>query len=414
MFDNAESLLQQIKLGEDSCLEFKEVRTMGTKIKGPLQNDLADELAAFANSRLGGVLLLGVSDSGVITGIDQNMLSVVETMVRNACSDSIEPLLFVTTRHMELLDSSGESKYIILVNISPSLFVHRSPGGYYTRLGDAKKPMPTELLARLFQQRSQVRFLPFDEQAVPETTMNDLNINTILPFLLEGTEPNEDTLLKLKLLTRDDRGDIRCSVGGVLLFGRDPQQVFPNAVIECVYYRGTIQDSDQQVDAQRVEGNLFQQIDETIAFVLRTMRVGAVKAPDRRETPQFADRAVFEAIVNAVAHRDYSIYGAKIRLFVFDNRLELSSPGALPNSVTVESLPMRQMTRNELITRFLGRTQPRTLPRFSNRKYMETRGDGVQIILRESEKLTGKSPLYQLYDDELRLTIYGYPFGDLH
>lgn len=274
MFDTLESLLQQIKLGEDSCLVFKEVRTQGYKIKGPTQNDLADELAAFANSRLGGVLLMGVSDSGQITGIEQHMISIVEAMIRNACSDSIEPILFVTTRHLSIPDELGEPKYIIRVDISKSLFVHRSPSGYYNRIGDAKKPMPTELLARLFQQRSQARLLPFDEHAVPNTNCSDLNIDAILPFLLEGTLPSEETLLKLKILTKDEHGDSRCSVGGLLLFGRHPQQIFANAVIE-------------------------------------------------------------------------------------------------------------------------------------------TRGDGVQIILRESEKLSGKSPTYQLYDDELRLTIYGYPFADL-
>jgi len=90
-----------------------------------------------------------------------------------------------------------------------------------------------------------------------------------------------------------------------------------------------------------------------MAFLHRNQRVAATKEPQRIEVPQFSIRAVFEAVVNAVAHRDYSIHGSKIRIFLFDGRLEIFSPGALPNTVSVESLSLRQATRNELLTSLL-------------------------------------------------------------
>jgi predicted HTH transcriptional regulator len=138
------------------------------------------------------------------------------------------------------------------------------------------------------------------------------------------------------------------------------------------------------------------------------MRVAAIKAPGRVEIPQFNERAVFEAIVNAVAHRDYSIHGSKIRLFMFDDRLELYSPGPLPNTVTIESLPLRQATRNELITSLLARCPVEPDDRQVGRQYlMEKRGDGVPIIMNESYALSGRYPEYRLIDDaELLLTIY--------
>jgi predicted HTH transcriptional regulator len=119
-------------------------------------------------------------------------------------------------------------------------------------------------------------------------------------------------------------------------------------------------------------------------------------------------RAVFEAIVNAVVHRDYSKTGSKIRLFMFANRLELYSPGALANTLTVEDLPYNQATRNELLARLLSET---TLDddmeaKVTRRHFLERRGEGVGIILNESSSLSGKTPLYELFGEELRLTIF--------
>lgn len=143
-------------------------------------------------------------------------------------------------------------------------------------------------------------------------------------------------------------------------------------------------------------------------FLRKNQTVGAFKQPHRVEKPQFSERAVFEAVVNAVAHRDYSISGSKIRLFMFDDRLEIYSPGALSNTVTVESIHLRQATRNELITSLLSETpMAESVGRVGRDFYMEKRGNGVSIIMDESERLSGKKPTFRLIDDsELLLTIY--------
>jgi len=138
------------------------------------------------------------------------------------------------------------------------------------------------------------------------------------------------------------------------------------------------------------------------------MRVAATKSPGRLELPQFSIRAVFEAVVNAVAHRDYSIHGSKIRLFLFDDRLELYSPGSLPNTVTIDSIALRQSTRNELLTSLLAKCQTTEQEEGVGRQYlMEKRGDGVPIILSESRKLSGREPEYRVIDDaEVRLIVH--------
>ena len=126
------------------------------------------------------------------------------------------------------------------------------------------------------------------------------------------------------------------------------------------------------------------------------------------ETPQFSIRAVFEAVVNAVAHRDYSIHASKIRCFMFEDRLEIRSPGPPPNTVTLESMAMRQATRNELVASLLSACPfPRPSDAVRRRYYMEKRGEGVPIIFSESTALSGKPPEYKLIDNtELLLTIW--------
>jgi len=119
---------------------------------------------------------------------------------------------------------------------------------------------------------------------------------------------------------------------------------------------------------------------------------------------------VFEALVNAVAHRDYSIYGAKIRLRIFANRLEIYSPGALANTMTVDSLAVRQASRNETITSLLAKCPvPEDIGGLETQRstLMDRRGEGVAIILERSEELSGKRPVYELPDEsELKLTIF--------
>lgn len=133
-----------------------------------------------------------------------------------------------------------------------------------------------------------------------------------------------------------------------------------------------------------------------------------MKGIGRSDHPQFSERAVFEAIVNAVAHRDYSVEHSKIRFFIFDDRLEVYSPGALVNSMRVESMSLRTATRNERITNLLAECPlPDGFDHLGRTAMMERRGDGVDIILSESQKLSGKRPEYRVLDDaELLLTIH--------
>jgi len=175
VFDNVADLLEKIRLGEDSFLELKEVRFAGQRVNGPHRDSLADELAAFANGR-GGVCVLGVDDAREVIGVPLDRLDLVEDFVRQLCLDNINPPLAPVIERLTLPSSTGEQLPVLKVDVSGSLFVHKSPGGYFHRVGSAKREMAPDYLARLFQQRSQARIIRFDEHNVRISAKRALEI----------------------------------------------------------------------------------------------------------------------------------------------------------------------------------------------------------------------------------------------
>lgn len=409
MYVNSFDLLKQIALGEDSVLELKTMEFSGNKIVGPHRDSMADELAAMANTA-SGVVVLGVDDkTKEVCGIPPEKLDIVEGWLRSICNDSIDPPLDCVIRKLIAPDQRGGEKAILCVDVPRSLFVHKSPNGYFRRIGSSKREMKPDVLARLFQQRSQARLIRFDEQIVPGTSVDDLNPKLWNRFrTVISPKDDHEFLEKMRLIARDENNTIRATVSGILLASDEPEVFISNAFIQAVCYRGTERSAANQLDAKDITGPLDVQIRDACKFVERNMRVFAIKAPNRIETPQFSMNAVFEAIVNAVAHRDYSVYGSKIRLHLFADRLEIFSPGTIPNTMAIESISERQSARNELITSLLARCPMNVDAAGSQRSFiMDKRGEGVPIIITESEKLSGKKPEYRLLDDaELMLTIF--------
>ena len=416
MFDSRKEILDRIRLGEAACLELKEVRFAGGKVRGPRRDDLANEIAAFANGR-GGVCLLGVADDPrEIVGIPEDRIDAVVALAREVCTESIEPPLSALIEPIRLPAATGEELVVVKIDVPRSLFVHKSPGGYLHRVGDAKRSMPPDYLSRLFTQRSQARLIRFDEQIVPGARVEDLSAPLWERFRTTRTGAAPESLLSnLGMARADDDGALRPTVAGVLLASADPRRWLPNAFIQAVAYRGTrvrpdLSGDPYQLDAADVTGPLDAQVEQACRFVARNMKVAAFKHMGRVDRPQFDVEAVFEALVNAVAHRDYSIYGSKIRLRLFGDRLELHSPGAIPNAISVERLEHLQSSRNEVVTSLLAKCPvPAGIPwlKTDRATLMEKRGEGVRIILENSRDLSGREPEYREIDEAaLMLTIY--------
>ena len=396
-----EEVSRQLRLGEDSRWEFKAIDFAGDQPKSPRRDDWADEIAALANAN-GGVVLCGVSDKSDVQGMSREQMDALEEMINELCSDSIRPPIRVNIFRRE----TSDRKPFLMVEVPEGDAQHDSPGGSFRRVGSTKRKMASDERLRLAQGRGQARFLWFDKQTVDETGFGTLD-EALWKLLLsaEGASDPELALEKMGLLAPDKNGTTRATVAGVLLCSSSPEQWLPNACITATRYRGADRASGQ-LDSQTIGGPLDKQIVQALAFAVRNMRVAARKEPARQDRPQYSEKAMFEALVNAVVHRDYSIRGSRIRLSMFEDRLELCSPGSLPNNLTVESMGSRQSTRNEVLTSVLSRMNVVGNEGVGRQYFMERRGDGVRIIRRETQELSGFPPDVEVIDEsELCVTI---------
>lgn len=396
MFDATDQILRQLRAGEDSRTEFKELRYGKRGVISPRTENLAAEMVAFANAG-GGTLIFGVDDSGAPAGVPRDRLDAVEQWIINVASDLCDPPIRPMLGRTVVPGADGEVT-IVLAEVPRGVHVHRTAQGrYHVRVGSTKRDLDRTELARLFQDRG--RGFVFDEQPVHAATANDLSRGLLeAHFELSPTIPWPDLLRNTRITSRDRHGVDRPTVAGLLAFSSDTTRHLLSAYIEAACYGGTRLSSDDLVRAERLTGPVSDQIDKGIAFVMHYMRKGR----SSRGAPYDID-VVDEAVVNAVAHRDYSVYGSKIRLFLYADRLEVYSPGGLPNGITVDEMPYRTFTRNQLLVSFLSRMRSARTGQY----YLESRGEGVRKILEGGEAHSGRRPEYELFGNELRLTVWG-------
>jgi len=405
VFVTLEEIARQLAAGEDARAEFKEVVFGDRSVRSPNTEDVAGEMVAFGNSE-GGVIFLGVDDAGIIRGLPADRLSDVESWIVNVATNNCNPPLRPLIRRERLPVPGGSEAVVMLVEVPRGLYVHgTSSGRHYVRVGSSKQILTGAPLARLFQERG--RAFIFDEQPVPTGTTDDIDPDSIRRFFGDRSPsiPLPDLLRNTRVVAAFDGGPDRPTVAGLLAFGKVPQDHLHAAYVEAAVYRGPRLTSDELVHAERLGGRADTQIDDATAFVERFMLKPARKPAGREDFPQYDVGAIHEAIVNAIAHRDYSIAGSKIRLFVFADRVELYSPGGLPNTLTIETMPFRVFTRNQLLVNFLSKMKSAR----TGRAILESRGEGVRRILEASERHSGRKPTYELFGKELRLTIWAAP-----
>ena len=406
MFESRDRILDQLRAGEDGRAEFKEVRFGNRGVVSPNTEELAGELVAFANAE-GVVVFLGVDDSGAVRGIPPARIDAVEHWVLNVATHNCDPPIRPILRKALLPGDGGDDRRVLMAEVPRGLYVHRTSGGrYYARLGSTKRDLTPPELVRLFQQRG--RGYVFDEQPVLAAAVDDLNRHRLEAFFGRSpTIPWLDLLRNTRVTYRDEDGVDRPTVAGLLVFGTEPADFLPSGSIEAACYRGTRLSSDDLIHAERLAGPVSDQIDAGIGFVARFMQAPPGQRPSGDDgapydgAPYDLD-VVDEAVVNAAAHRDYAISGSKIRLFLFADRLELYSPGKLPNTLTLDDMPYRTFTRNQLLVSFLSRIRSRR----TGQVFLESRGEGVRKILEAGETYSGRRPEYELFGDELRLTLW--------
>lgn len=386
-------ILAEIAAGEGQRREFKRL------IDNP--ESVAGEVVAFANGD-GGTLYVGVDDDGRIIGLsdaDATFQSLTN-ICRDRCIPPISPVI-------EELTVNGQD--IIVLTVRPELNrlkPYRTAGGrFYIRTGKDKKDATGRELIRIAQAAGE---LHYDESPVLGTGLADLSLSAFsayhqLQFGLTLDEHMEQSGLDLHTLLRNLRllhdldGELALSVAGLLVFGEVPQRFMPHSRLSAVAFVGDDEDSDI-LDRREITGRLPTIIDDTRLFLERNIRAPAREQGFGREDILLYDRkALGEAVVNAVAHRDYSLSGSQIRLFLFQDRVEVRSPGRLPNSVTLDNIKLGvHVERNRTIATLL-----------TQLGYMSAIGTGVpRLIVRLSRALSGREPEFELVGEELRVRIW--------
>ena len=362
---NQEELVEIIRNGESSKVEFKR--------EDVHPNSLAEEIVAFANLE-GGIILIGVDDSGGLIGCFRDD---VDEFIVNVCRNTVRPSIIPVIENIFL-----DGKKIVIVTIPRGDTAYSTSRGlYYIRIGPTKQTPTQQELLRLFQKKN---MLQFDETPVIKSSLDSIDILRVNKYLSKlGQSPVDEEnkkgflreLVNLSILIEVDE-KVYPSIGGILAFGKNPQKYFPSYNIVCGAYRGNDFLSDT-VRENDLTGTLDELIEDAIAFLkLTTPQWQELEGGIQRKNEYlYPIEAIREGIVNAVCHRDYTITGTAIRVFLFDDRLEIRSPGTLPNTLTLDNMLYRQFTRNQMIASFL-----------TGYGYMERRGKGVLRMRRLCEE----------------------------
>lgn len=385
--DDVRTLVSQ---GEGPTVEFKR--------EIPRQaDDLATELVAFANTR-GGTLILGVDDDGRVVGLTDDPQR-LEERVMGLCR-ACDPSLTVTTEVVELDDNT-----LLVIHIPEGLDKpYRARGRCYVRVGSTTQRASREEERRLFQESGQVLY---ERTPLEEADYEDLDEGKLRRYF-EQRAPDAAvnagrTLRELGeqadlpfLVRRGDR--LVPTVAALLLFGHRPTYYLPQAIVSAARFP-SLEIDVTAIDRGSFRGTVDELIEQGVAFVARNMRTASILSEDefprRTDVPEYPLKAIREAITNAVMHRDYSLAGQMVTLAMFDDRLEVLSPGGLVRGMTLEDLGTgKHLARNPTLAEAMRQLG-----------WAERFGTGIRLIRREMKALGSAEPLFTAGADSFTVTL---------
>ena len=380
-------LAETLRRPEGKTLEFK--RDLSSP-RGFLRT-----VAAFANTA-GGTVVIGVADrSREVRGIG-DAIDLEERAV-SLIGDSIQPRILPDVEVLKYRD-----RQLLAIRVHPSAarphFLRQAGlrSGTYVRVGPTNRQADAQLIAEM--QRYAIGET-FDEWPMPEVDSEAIDFRLASESFAPVRNLRRRHLETLRLLT-PHQGRLVPTVGGMLLFGRERLDRFPDAWIQAGRFAGT--DKAAILDHTRLDAPLIQVVDEAVAFVekhsLRGAVIGRVRRRDRWSLPSAAVR---EAIVNAVVHTDFSQRGAPIRISIFDDRLEVENPGLLPFGLTLEDLPRGV---SKLRNRVIGRV-------FHELGLVEQWGSGAQRMIAACRDDGLPAPVWEGVGLRLRVTLRADPRG---
>jgi len=369
-------ILRRIELGEDARTEFKS----GI---GELSS-IRRTLCAFANGE-GGLLVVGVDDSGGIVGVEKNTEIVQEqftSFLQNGCGRPVTAALgrqLVGNKWVHWIEVQRHQRGYEPFN---------TDGRFWIRRGRSTvAPSPSEL-QELFNVFGLVLT---EQQTISSATSDDIDLNTFRAFMKSqgkqmdtGPQPNiESDLQNASVCDWLDKV-LRPTLYGLMVFGRDPQEHrhTTSLFIQCAAYDGVDQ-SAEVISSGEGKGRIDEQVIRSFGWVRSLGRKERYKGIRRIDRPLVPDSALREALVNAVIHRDYALTGSQILLEVFNDRIDVTSPGALPNHMTVEQARSggAPRSRNEMMANAMVVHQ-----------LMERRGRGWLLMRHAMRSFNGTEP----------------------
>lgn len=322
------TLREELLKGEDSTRQFKR--------RFNWADDVAEEVVAFLNTR-GGRIFIGVDDKdGSIVGVPSDQVDKQSQLIANACDNNLTPPASVLTENVTTSDG-----VVIVATIEEGVdkpYQTKKGGHFFVKKGaDKRHVFNRSELQRLFQDAHTVYG---EARIVAGSSIADLDVERFRDFYQTKYRkllPPEEADLIRELTACRLAKDCCLTVAGIMLFGIHPQQQLPSFTTKAVWFRGTDRSGADYYDSRQFAGHLASQYEEAMAFLRRwcsRIQNGSFNAPSSVEIPE----VVFEELlVNALVHRDYFINDS-IKLFIFDDRIEIRSPGRLPNSLTIEEV----------------------------------------------------------------------------
>ena len=341
-------LVDIISSGETSKVQFK--RELDS-------NDaMADELIAFSNAK-GGKIFIGVEDkTGELIGLNADQIRRYNQSLVNIANDMIKPQVFIFTEVINVSEDVESGKKILVVEISEGIskpYKDKNGAVWIKQGSDKRRLTDNNELIRLFQQSG---LLYLDEMIVPQTTIADIDISKVSYYLtlLYKREREIDFDMSEKLLNNlNIMKEGRLTLGGLLFFAKNPQKYRPAFCVKAVSFVGNSISGNTYRSSQDIEGTIPQLFEETLRFfTTNLLYVQAGQNFNSVGQLEISLIALEELLQNALIHRDYS-KNAPVRVMIFDDRIEIISPGALPNSLSVENIKLgNAVVRNNLLVSY--------------------------------------------------------------
>ena len=357
---------------------------------------LAVIVVAFANAD-GGDVVIGIEDDGRITGINSNEDHLNELL--RVPFDFCVPSVPAEVHFVDCIDVNGNPNRVSVMHVEPSMRVHanQADDAFY-RVGDKSKKLNFEMRMQLFYAKGG-RY--YEDEPVYGATIDDIDLDYVTQHCKKiGYAKDAETYLRTnKGFIATVNGVDKVSGAAILLFGKDPQKFFQRARIRIVRYLGDEERFGREMNVIKdvsFEGRILEMTQKAIAFVDTQIREYTFLGDDARfvTIPQYPPFCWTELIVNAVAHRDYSILGTDIMVKIFDHHYVVESPGILPGLVRIDNIRQMHFSRNPKIAEFM-----------QQYKLVKEFGEGVDRMFREMAEAGNPAPEYKQVEFMLKVRL---------